>query len=115
MTTPQPAILVVDDNLQVRRYVVQLLTEASFRCMEAEDATAALAAVASTPIALLVSDVRLQGASGVELARQARSLQPSLPVLLMSGYDLEGLDYEHIVKPFEPAEFLDKVRGMVSP
>jgi CheY-like chemotaxis protein len=52
-------------------------------------------------VALLLTDVRMPGMSGLELAMHVRSLEPRLPVLLMSGAalpDRQGFDL--LPKPF---------------
>jgi two-component system cell cycle sensor histidine kinase/response regulator CckA len=66
--------------------------------------------------ALLVSDVAMPGADGVELARRLRRRWPALPVLLLSGYaealldrDLAGEGFRYLAKPFGPAELLQGV------
>lgn len=65
-------------------------------------------------LALMVCDFQLPDGSGMELARASARVRPGLPVLLMSGYDLEGLGFEFIVKPFDPDCFLRKVRSMLA-
>ena len=70
---------------------------------------------------LLITDIVMPGLNGKELARQARELQPGLPVLLMTGYgfeiDLEELsEVERIIlmpKPFTIEEISTAVRDLL--
>lgn len=76
---------------------------------------AALAVLHSEdPLGLVICDFQLPDGSGIELAGECGRVRPELPVLLMSGYDLEGLGFEFIVKPFEPEPFLQKVRSLLA-
>jgi CheY-like chemotaxis protein len=56
---------------------------------------------------LLVTDHLMQGMTGAELAREARALNPTLPVLVVSGYaEVDGIapDLPRLTKPFRNAE-----------
>jgi FixJ family two-component response regulator len=67
---------------------------------------------------VVITDVVLPGASGVELARRVRAERPDLPVVLVSGYPdeeagdimaLSGPGIHFLRKPFTPAELLHAV------
>jgi CheY-like chemotaxis protein len=89
-------ILVVEDEADVRGIAIAFLRSAGYAVLAAENADAALALVTDEPnIALVFSDVVLgSGASGVDLAHEARRRRPGLPVLLTSGYEHAALDGE---------------------
>ena len=71
--------------------------------------------------ALLLSDVRLPGASGIDLARQAGAQNASLRVLLMSGYVEEAEHaalisegrYQFLHKPFNSEGLARRVRSVL--
>ena len=81
-------ILVVEDEVRVRRLAVAILTGLGYTVLEAGDADAALAIIERTPdIELLFTDIVLPGKlNGVELAREARRRRPALAVLYASAY-----------------------------
>ena len=81
-------ILVVEDNLGVRRLTVELLKMLGYRVLEAGDARSALETLhAGEPVHLVFSDVIMPGGvSGVELARKIKELWPSQKILLTSGF-----------------------------
>jgi CheY-like chemotaxis protein len=81
-------VLLVEDEPEVLRVVQVFLEGWGCEVVAARDALSAQAALASaTAFDLLLTDVILgPGARGTELIERARTLQPGLPVLLMSGY-----------------------------
>lgn len=102
-------ILVVEDDLNIRKLVQRVLTGLGYQTLVAEDGSTALAILEKAPsIDLLFSDVVLPGGmSGVELAEEVKSHHPDLKVLLMSGYTRNALkevgedDSIHLLtKPF---------------
>ncbi|WP_176511480.1 response regulator [Pseudomonas faucium] len=112
-------VLVVEDMASVRLSVAEVLIDAGYRCTLAETIEQALDHLREDAgIHLLLTDVGLPGISGRELADIARTYRPGLPVLLMTGYAETALDRQAfldtgmdlLIKPFQIAELLDKVR-----
>ena len=113
-------ILIVEDNKDLRTVMVKQLTDLGYRTREANNAKAALAALAQQPdIDLLFSDIIMPGGmTGVELAREVRRLHPAIKILLTSGYtaramangfhDIEGL--ELLQKPFRKNDLAERIR-----
>ena len=89
---PLPAvsgtILLVEDEDAVRSVVARTLTRLGYSVVQAASGTDALAVVAERggPLDLLVTDVRMPGIQGPDLARRLRADRPDLPVLFISGY-----------------------------
>ncbi len=81
-------VLVVEDEEAVRALTVRLLREHGYHVLEAADGRAGLECCveADGALDLLVTDVVMPTMSGVELVAQVHALQPSLPVLYVSGY-----------------------------
>jgi PAS domain S-box-containing protein len=106
-------ILVVDDEDDVRKLLVDVLRFGAYRVIEARDGEQALelATAHSAPIDLLVTDIVMPGMSGMELADALRSRSPDLKVLFMSGYAERDRirplheNEQFVPKPFLPAEF----------
>jgi CheY-like chemotaxis protein len=88
LNTPAPMILVVDDEGIVRRYVAQVLTQAGYEVVIAEDGvSAAEKSLAGSPASLLVTDQEMGvGAmTGCELASILMAERPEMGVIVMSG------------------------------
>ncbi len=110
----RPAILLVEDDPEVREIATETLEGSGYQVFAAEDAHQALSILQrGVPIDALFTDVVMpHGVDGVELANQARALRPDLPVLLASGYARETLrtlnaaheDTPFIAKPYRMAE-----------
>jgi CheY-like chemotaxis protein len=110
-------ILVVDDEQLVRVLVRRILVEQGFRVLEAESGADALRVLEQSldNVDLLLTDLRMPGMHGTELARNARALLPDLPVLYMSGFSDEATvlqPEEFIQKPFQRTSMMAKVNAM---
>lgn len=84
-------ILVVDDERSLRITLAANLELEGFEVDMAEDAQAALERVRARAFDLVLTDIRMPGMNGVELFHEIRQLRPGLPVVLMTGFALEGL------------------------
>jgi two-component system cell cycle sensor histidine kinase/response regulator CckA len=118
----EPLVLVVDDEDMIRSLVRSVLESIGCRVVEADCARAALEQADETalPIDLLVSDVRMPGPSGLELARILRERKPELPVVFVSGYPGESPVNcsptpitEYLAKPFSLPVFVATVRRLL--
>lgn len=78
-------VLFVDDDDQVRAPVAELLRREGFRVFVAASALEAMRILAREPVDILFTDVVMPGENGLELARQARGLQPKIRVLFATG------------------------------
>jgi len=104
-----PLAWVVDDDRAVRLVLAAALREAGFGAREFADAEAAIAALSESTPALLFTDVRMPGASGLRLLERVIAQAPRLPVIVMSAftdvattasaYRLGAFDY--LPKPFD--------------
>ena len=112
------AVLVVDDEPQVRDFVRTLLTQNGYEVVAASGADEALAAFAAAParFRLVLSDVQMPGRTGPELAVALRAIDPAIPVLLMSGFAGDRTlgvalppDVRVLAKPFKMDQLLAAV------
>jgi CheY-like chemotaxis protein len=81
-------VLVVDDEPGVREFVARSLQLAGHEPVVAEDGPGALAILGSSdaPFDLLLTDLRMPGIGGDELARRVRARQPEIKVLYLTGF-----------------------------
>ncbi|MCF4996765.1 response regulator [Pseudomonas syringae] len=120
MSANTSTILVVEDDGIVRMLIVDVLEELEFSVLEADGSEQALEILGNTQqqIDLMMTDVGLPGMDGRELANEARSLRPTLPILFASGYaeNIEVPDGMHSIgKPFSIDQLRDKVKGILNP
>jgi len=95
-------ILLVDDEPVTREAMVRLLEATGCRVFDTYNGEDALQLLDTHPeITLLLSDVRMPGMTGIELAREARKRRPALNVILTSGYTVERpKDFPFLEKPW---------------
>jgi two-component system response regulator ResD len=113
-------VLVVDDEPIVRDVVVRYLRRDGFTTLEAADGDDARQLIETNDPELVVLDVMLPGADGLELCRWIRG-RSSLPVILLTargeeadrivGLELGADDY--VTKPFSPRELVARVRTVL--
>ena len=102
-------IWVVDDDHSIRWVLERALVRAGFEVRTFAQVDEVLAALAVSEPAVLVSDIRMPGASGIELLYQVRQRRPTLPVIIMTAYsDLDSAvsafqagAFEYLPKPFD--------------
>ncbi len=116
-------ILVVEDDIDVRTLVVTLLSSLDYRLLEVGNAQSGIDALRSEPgINLLLTDLVLPGGiNGRQLADEAQSLSPGLPVLYMSGYTEDAIIHQgrldpgvHLLqKPFRKSDLAKAGRAAI--
>jgi DNA-binding NtrC family response regulator len=107
-------LLIVDDDQQVRRYLTLVLRDAGYRTVSCAHFEHARRLLTTSPPDLLLADVRLGAYNGLQLAIEARKLHPSIPIIVMTGFDDSALREEaahsgatFLVKPVPNQELLD--------
>jgi PAS domain S-box-containing protein len=112
-------ILLVDDDEAVRDAVREMLIDGGHTVVEAANGGSALAALRRDRFDLIVTDFAMPTMNGLQLAKNARILQPTLPVLIMTGYVegdlLNGLSDKNCAmlnKPFRAADLMVAVSDL---
>lgn len=108
-------ILVVDDEPELRDIVTEVLSDPGWTAIGAADGYEALRVLAERWVDLLITDVKMPGMNGFQLARQAKLMRPSLLVIYVSGYyartdQSDGPIFGRLIrKPFRTAELLREI------
>ena len=115
MSQQKSYALVVEDDISQREMVVVLLEGAGFDVLQVDTAEAAMIILreAGRDLALLVSDVRLNGdMPGSQLARFARQLFPKIKVIITSGKEQPALPEgaTFLRKPWSPLELIREAK-----
>jgi CheY-like chemotaxis protein len=94
-------LLVVEDDPDVRTYVVETLREAGYAVLEAKNGDEALSLLETTSRKpdLLVTDVVMPGMNGRQLAEAALKRWPGLKVLYMTGYSRNAIVHQGRLDP----------------
>jgi DNA-binding NtrC family response regulator len=114
------AVLIVEDDAELREFAARLLEDGELDTIECESAEAALATmlIRGREVAMIFADIRLPGVmDGIDLAREVRMRSPFLPVILTSGHPPEGrlpLGVDFMPKPWQPLNLLVAAKQALS-
>lgn len=106
------SILVVDDELMMRKLVEKILSRDGFQVTLASEGNEALAILAQKKVDIVISDIKMPGLNGFELLQAVKKEYPSIAVIMMTAYGdtysvkdalLLGAD-EYVTKPFRSQE-----------
>jgi len=116
-------ILVVEDNLDLRHFLYDVLID-DYNVTLAANGAEALASALGNPPDLVITDLMMPHADGEQFVRQLRSSTffPNIPVLVLSARAddalraslLEELVQDYLTKPFSPQELRARVRNLVT-
>ena len=122
-----PHILVVDDDQRIRDLLVRYLSTNGFRVTAAANAAMARSSLRGLAFDLVILDVMMPGESGLQLARDLKSIS-AVPICMLTARAdpedrIEGLEAgvdDYMIKPFEPRELVLRLnnilrRGLAAP
>jgi CheY-like chemotaxis protein len=115
------SILIVEDDNDVRRFIVECLTNFGYNVTEAENGHAGLDVIQNMTPNLLIVDFAMPGLNGAELATTVRSHHPELPIIFVTGYaDMDAVERVTgtkflLRKPFDVANLANIVREALGP
>lgn len=107
-------ILVVDDEMAIRRLLLQKLSRQGYNCDEAASAEQALDKIRSQPVELVILDIKMPGKSGVDLLPEIKASYPGMAVVMATAVNetstaiecmKQGAD-DYLCKPFNLDELV---------
>jgi two-component system KDP operon response regulator KdpE len=114
------AILLIDDDIQIRRFLKMGLAAGGFKVAEARTGAAALERLAEEDYVLVILDIGLPDMNGLDILREIRKTS-HIPIIVLSvrndeagkvqAFELGADDY--VTKPFGMAEFLARIRTAI--
>ena len=109
-TASRGRVLVVEDEAYVRDSLVEILRARRFDASASGSVAEALAHLGRAPVDVVLSDLRMPGADGLELVRRMQTAAPDVPVVILTGHGnvasavecLKAGASDYILKPAEP-------------
>ncbi len=118
---PKPAILVIDDELSIRKSI-QAVFEDDCRVYPARDGEEGLKVLRKKKPDLIILDIKLPGIDGIEVLGKIKEVDPAVPIILLTGYGslssaqkairLGASDY--LKKPFDVGKLREVVNSALS-
>ncbi len=113
----RPLILVVDDRVEDRETLRDILVERKYRAFVAKDGYEAIDIVRRSDFDVILLDIKMPGMDGMEVLEVVKEIKPDIGVVMMTGYSSEGLAgkslkkgaYTCLYKPFLDMEKLLRV------
>jgi len=110
-------ILVVDDELSMREFLEIMLVKEGWRVRTAAGTSAAIELIEKLVPELIITDLKMEGGSGIDLLKQVKPRFPGTEVIVLTAYAtaetaIEALKlgaYDYLTKPFE----VDEMRVVV--
>ncbi|SHE97657.1 response regulator [Desulforamulus putei] len=115
-------VLIVDDQMGVRRLLFEALADEGYIVKMAGGGLEALKILSGTQPSLVLLDMKMPGMNGIETLQEIRRLYGQLPVVMMTAYgDMEIIDQtkslgvkDYLSKPFDLEEVRVLVRAILA-
>jgi DNA-binding NtrC family response regulator len=118
MTNNEVRILIADDDKKGLEFLAEILNGDGREIETALDGLEAIRMLQTTPFDLIITDLRMPGASGIEVLKEARQINPKALVIVITGFAtfntaLEAIEagaYSYLTKPFK----IDEIEILVN-
>lgn len=122
--TYRPTVIVVDDESNIANTLAEILSRSGYDAIATYDAESALETALIRPPEILITDIMLPGANGIDLAIRMRRIFPDCKILLFSGQaastDLlatarnDGHHFPLLSKPVHPLDLLARISELAA-
>jgi len=114
----RPRILVVDDEEVIRELLSEILMDEGYEVDTAKEGNEAMEKIKRLPFELVITDIRMPGLNGMEILRETKKKNPSIEVIIITGYGTPEIEAEaiaqgasgYINKPIN----INQIRNMVA-
>ncbi|KAB8145037.1 response regulator transcription factor [Chloroflexia bacterium SDU3-3] len=120
--TEQSRLLVVDDEVNIRRTLVALLQRSGYTVESAENGEEAVVLLEKQRFDLLLVDLKMPGMDGMQVVAAARTRQPEIEIIVLTGHGsletaVEGLHqgvFDYLLKTTEPPKVIERVKAALT-
>jgi DNA-binding NtrC family response regulator len=122
MSDHHPMILIVDGDENLVELLTRLMQREGFKTLTTHDGEAALTLLSSEKPDLMVLDIKMEDKDGMDILRQAKALDPNLPVIILTGYNdshgavraIKAGASDYFPKPFETNDLVRAIHHALS-
>ena len=109
-----PRILIVDDEKHIATALAALVKGEGFKALVAQDGATALKLIRSEAPDMMLADIKMPEMDGMEVMRQAKDLDPDIPVVMITAYSeihgavkaIKAGAHDYLSKPFDNQEVI---------
>ncbi len=113
-------ILIVDDELSIRKKCVKILQKQGYYVNEADNGITAQSMIKKNDLHLIIADIKMPGLDGIELLQWIKGFNPNLDLIIITGYGtvenavkaIKIGAYDYITKPFDMDKLLKTVENV---
>ena len=117
------SILVIDDDAMNREVMEAFLEIEGYRVILASNGKQGISHLQTASPDLIILDVRLPDISGYEVCRQIRTTQPTLPIIIVTGFDADDVKdtvfaagaTDFLPRPFGGDDLINRVKSLLQP
>jgi two-component system, cell cycle response regulator CpdR len=117
-----PKILLAEDDIDMRRFLVKALQNAGFEVTSYDNGLSAYQRLREEPFELLLTDIVMPEMDGIELARRAAELDPDIKIMFITGFAAVALNSDSstprhakvLSKPIHLRELVNEVQKLLA-
>lgn len=118
----QPTVLVAEDDTQAGEVLAEILADANYAPTLVQDGSEAIDLLATRLFAVVVSDIQMPTAGGIDVLHTARQASTQPEVILLTGHGsletalvaLREGAFDYLLKPYDPTQLLQRVADAVA-
>jgi len=101
-------ILIIDDEVIMRNFLVEALKRKGFEAIAAENGVKALQLIKEQSFDLIITDMKMPGITGLEVLKSAKEISPRILVIVMTAFGtienaveaMQSGAFHYLIKPF---------------
>ncbi len=119
-----PLVLIIEDNRYTQRLLTKQLKARDFDILCKDDGKSGLEWLQTNQADIVVLDVILPDADGIDICQQIRQQYPTLPIMLLSAWGSDPIQRaratqaganDMMAKPYETDELVERLRALLKP
>ncbi len=110
-------VLVVDDEAVITRGLCRIFEDMGYQAEASESGFGAIEKLQKSSFDIVITDLKMPGMDGIEVLKAIKTLQPDVPVIIITGYStvdtaveaMKNGAFDYISKPFTPDQIIEIV------